>query len=140
MSYATQDEMQNRFGDEELIRLTDPPERTGSINTQRLLEATEAANATVDAYLSGAGYSVPLSVADAGITDAACAIARFKLHRYEVRDEVLLAKDSAIAYLERIAKGMIKISSQQFTATSIVAPERQFYFAGETEKRYADLD
>ncbi|NBC46823.1 MAG: DUF1320 domain-containing protein [Gammaproteobacteria bacterium] len=130
MSYATTQEMLNRYGTAELVQLTDPPERTGSINTQRLTESIEAANAMVDAYLSGGGYNTPLVGASEAVIDAACIIARYKLYRYEVPDTVVFAKDEAINFLEKVAKGTLSLNVQSENESGIAAPVRQMMFSG----------
>lgn len=52
MSYATQQNLVDRFGQVELVQLTDL-ENTGALNTTRLAAALADASATIDGYLAG---------------------------------------------------------------------------------------
>ena len=136
--YATRSTMVDRYGEDELIRLTDL-DRVGLVEERRLSLATGAANDYIDACLSGAGYETPLSETNEAITDAACAIARFKLYRYDVPDTVVLDKDAAIAFMDRLAKGLISLPSQRPKPTAIQSAQRTLRFAGRGGESYDQL-
>jgi phage gp36-like protein len=141
MSYATREALIDRYGEPELVRLTDV-DRLGVVDEGKLSAAIESTNAMVDAYLSGAGYSLPLTPMDASIVDAACAIVRFKLFRYEAVPEAIEAKDAAIDYLTRISKGTVSLVGQSDAPKSAAAGSMTYRFAGTEQEaiygRYLD--
>lgn len=141
MSYATRQALVDRYGEAELIRLTDV-ERLGIVEEDRLLAALESTNAMIDAFLSGAGYNLPLIPMDASVVDAACAICRFKLFRYEAVPEAIEAKDAAIDYLTRISKGTVSLVGQNDAPKSAVSGSVALRFAGTEQEaiygRYLD--
>jgi len=59
MAYCTQQHLTDRYGETEILQLTDR-EHTGAINTVRLAEAIDDAAATIDSYLGGR-YALPIN-------------------------------------------------------------------------------
>ncbi|MEY2862838.1 MAG: hypothetical protein RLY58_545 [Pseudomonadota bacterium] len=109
--YATLERMVARFGEHEIIALTDSqPPYTGQINTEKLAPALDMANSEVDGYLMSR-YSVPVSAAPAFLLGLACDLARYHaavgLSRQTERDEVRYK--AAIKSLENIAAGKLSI-------------------------------
>lgn len=110
MAYATLEEMLKRFGETELIRLTDNEEPyLGQINLDKLNAAMDAANSEIDAYLA-MGMSVPLINPPKLIILLACDMARYHASlahsRVSERDEVRY--NAAIKTLQKIADGKLK--------------------------------
>jgi phage gp36-like protein len=79
MSYATVTELITRFGEAELIQLTDR-DGGGAINQAVVAAALTDADALINGYVS-ARYTVPLSPVPPVITKIAADIARYTLHR-----------------------------------------------------------
>lgn len=79
MAYITQAEMVLRFGQAELIQLTDRDGATGAIVSSVLDGAIADAGAVIDAHLEPAGYTVPLSPIPSLIVRIAADLARYFL-------------------------------------------------------------
>jgi phage gp36-like protein len=109
--YATQARMVARFGEREIIALTDTEQPyMDQINTNKLTQAMDMANSEVDGYLMSR-YSVPVSAAPAFLIGLACDLARYHAAvgaaRQTERDEVRYK--AAIKSLENIAAGKLSI-------------------------------
>lgn len=119
MSYITQDELIKRFGENELIQLTDR-EHLGDINTEVLNEAIADAAATVESYLQQQ-YTLPL---DQALIDAsplkriAGDIVRYFLFENGADEEVEKRYRDAIAWLRDIAAGKATLGSQDTNAAN----------------------
>jgi|SRR5690554_2651109 len=103
--YCTQADMQARFGENELVQLTDR-ERTGSVNGDVLDTAIADASAEIDGYLAGR-YSLPLPVVPSALTLYACDIARYRLYEDGAYEQVIERYKIAVAYLRDLAQGKI---------------------------------
>lgn len=131
MSYATQEQMLSRFGEKEVLQLTDR-ERIGVINTGVLNTALADANALVDAYLRGGGYTLPLTSSEPALISAACAIARWKLFDKARPEEVQVAYDDAIAFLKSVAEGKTRLTPvEDAPVTPYAAPTRTMIYTDE---------
>lgn len=102
MTYATQDDMVARFGETELVQLTDDT-GTGEIGP-RLTVALEDADQVINGYTAGT-YVVPLSPVPDLVTRWACDIARYFIHRAAVGELVEKNYKAALAGLKDVAKG-----------------------------------
>lgn len=105
MAYAARQDMINRFGERDLIQLTDrrdPP--AGVIDDTVLNQAIADAEAEVNAYLSGR-YSMPLTSIPPVLVRLTCDIARYQLFGADLTDEVRKRYDAAVAFLKSVAKG-----------------------------------
>jgi len=119
MAYAVVSDLVARFGERELIQLTDrstPP--ADQIDPTVAQPALDAASSIVDGYVA-AKYALPLSAAPPLLTDIACDIARFRLYSDQAPEIVIKRHDAAIAQLKSIARGEIKID-----VASIEPPSR----------------
>lgn len=109
MSYATRADMTLRFGDAEIVQLTDrlnmPPV---AIDDAVLGFALDGADAEIDGSL-GVRYDVPLAVPPRRVVDLACDIARYRLYGQGATDEVRNRYRDAVGYLERVARGTAQI-------------------------------
>lgn len=103
MSYATKQDMIDRFGETELAQLTDRAAGT-TIDDDVLDGALEDADATIDAYV-GQRYDLPLASTPRLLTTAACDIARYRLHEDHPPEVARDRYDQAIALLKSIARG-----------------------------------
>jgi len=104
MSYCTQQDMIERFGEEEIIQLTDVA-NIGVIDRVVLDNAIADATAEIDSYLTA--YTLPLATIPAKFTRLACDIARYFLYDDVATDEVEKRFDIATEYLKLIATGKI---------------------------------
>lgn len=112
MSYATQQDMQDRFGLAELLQLTDrdniPP---STVNTSVLGRALADADALIDSYLAGR-YQLPLTVVPEILVKTGCDIARFYLFgsNADIGGTVERGYKLALSWLESIASGSIQLN------------------------------
>lgn len=107
MSYADQQAMVDRYGEGELILLTDradPP--TGEVDAGVLAAALTDADQLIDGYL-GARYRLPLAEPPGLVVQWACAIARHKLCTGEPPEWVQKAYAETIAALRDAASGKL---------------------------------
>jgi len=101
MTYCTQQDLTDRFGEDELISLTDHND-TGTVDTAVLNLAINDATAEINAYIS---VYLPLSSTPAVLTIHACNIARYRLYDERSLDEVTERYNQAISFLKRVADG-----------------------------------
>lgn len=107
MSYATQAAMVARFGEAELIQLTDraePP--VGVVDADVLAAACLAADGIVDGHLCDR-FAVPLADVPPMLVDAACDIARYKLYTGTPSDAVVSRYKASMEILARIQSGRL---------------------------------
>ncbi len=99
MAYATVQDMIDRFGESELLQLSDK-ENTGAINVNRVELALERASSFIDAELGfhGAGEMFDNKM----IVDPCCDIARAFLYDNAMPDVVDERFKKAIEYLRKI--------------------------------------
>jgi phage gp36-like protein len=123
VSYATAQDLVDRFGEPEMIQLTngpaDPHEEVIAANAAPAL--ADAAG-TVDSYLRPR-YRLPLAAVPVRIKTICCDIARFFLMHGGQREPTAQAKDAydrAIAWLKDIAAGKADLGLDALGAT---APE-----------------
>ncbi len=111
MTYATQQDLVDRFGAQELARLTDK-DLGETINASTVDRALADTDAEIDSYLSKR-VATPLSPAPALVNAHACTIARYRLHGDMVTDRIRDAYKDARAWLEKAAKGEVSIDGLQ---------------------------
>ncbi|MEY9358955.1 phage gp36-like protein [Bradyrhizobium yuanmingense] len=110
MTYATQAELVERFGETMLIDLTDradPP--AGAIDAGVVADALTDTDAMIDGYLLGR-YLLPLAATPTLLKDLAKAIAIYKLHRDAVSDKIRSDYEDALKTLRLIASGDIRLN------------------------------
>jgi phage gp36-like protein len=126
MPYATQADLEARFGQRELIQLTDraiPP--TGAVDGAVLNAALADADARIDAYLQGR-YTLPLADAPAILVQLASDIARYLLQDDRATDEVRRRYGDAIRYLEQVAAGKVSLSPAPGGETAVSSDAPQY--------------
>lgn len=105
MAYATQSDLVDKFGELELIQLTDfDTPAAGGIVASRVDAALARASGVVDSYLA-ARYQLPLAEVPPAIQGAVLDLARFYLFRDAVPEDVGQAADRALRYLRDLADG-----------------------------------
>lgn len=123
MPYATAQDLIDRFGEPELIQLTDDA-GTGEVDQARAEQALADASATIDSYLRPR-YRLPLASVPVRLVNLASDIARFLLQHGGDRiptEQAGKAHDRAIAFLKDVSKGLADLG---LDATGSPAPESQ---------------
>src|SRR5271165_430580 len=111
MPYATAQDLIDRFGETELVQLTDrsdPP--AYAIDQAVASSALATASAEMDGYIC-VKYALPLSAVSPVLVDLACDIARFRLYSVRATEEVQKRYDAALARLKEIARGTFKLDA-----------------------------
>lgn len=108
MTYATQQNLTDRFGEDELIQLTDR-DNLGAINATVVNRALADADATINGYLA-ARYTLPLSNPVPEMLERlACDIARYALFEDQVTEIVEKRYKDAIALLRDVSAGRAEL-------------------------------
>ena len=105
MSYAVLQDLIDRFGEEELIELTDradPP--TGLVDATIVAGALADADELINSYVARR-YDLPLSPVPSRLVQMAANIARFNLYTDDPMDSVKESHARAINFLKDIAAG-----------------------------------
>lgn len=130
MSYATQQDLVDRFGAVELAQLTD--EAAGqTINAAKVAQALADADAEIDGYL-GTRYALPLATVPPLLERVACDIARYYLFDDRANEAVRLRYTNAVALLKNLGSGSVTLG----LAAAQPAPEPA---AGTVTMRVATL-
>lgn len=109
MPYATQQDLIDRFGEAELIQLSDraePP--AGAIDATVVGKALADADDAINGYLA-ARYTVPVAPAPLILTRLACDVARYYLYEDQVTEAVRKRYEDAVAYLKDAASGKVTL-------------------------------
>lgn len=114
MTYATQQDMIDRFGEEALIELTDKA-NLGVIDATVMASALEDADAEINTYLEGR-YTLPLASASPILTRFACDIARYQLFDTRASEQVIQRYKDAITFLKSIANGTASLGLDSLSA------------------------
>lgn len=107
MGYATQADMVERFGQDELAQRTNR-EGGNTIDAAVLARALADADAEIDAHLA-VRYSLPLPVVPPVLTRLAADVARYRLFDDGVPETVRLRYQDAVALLRRMAAGEVRL-------------------------------
>lgn len=106
MSYCTQQDLIDRFGEAELIELTDE-HGTEEIDATKLARAIADADGIIDGHLAGR-YTLPLAEVPKVLNRYACDLVRYDLYDHPT-DKVKDANDKAMRYLEKAASGAVSL-------------------------------
>lgn len=104
MTYCAKQDLIDRFGEAEIIQLTDR-ENTGAIDDGVLNQAIADADAQVDRKLRGR-YTVPVTPAPDELKPIACDLARFYLYGVGVSEVVETRYQAAMRELRDYATGI----------------------------------
>jgi len=126
MTYATQQDLVDRFGSDELIQLTDRA-NIGSIDSTVVSRALGDADAEINGYLA-AQYSLPLPSVPAVLVRLACDIARYQLSADRVTESVRDRYKDAVVFLKSLSKGEAQLGVA--TGQSAVTSESGVSFTG----------
>ena len=103
MAYVTSDDFIQRFGQGELIDLTDLDD-DGVADAEVLQGRIDDAAAEIDGYLC-IRYAVPVSPVPDRIRDLACDILRYKLYGDAPTEHVRKRYEDALRYLRDVSAG-----------------------------------
>ncbi len=107
MTYATQQNMIDRFGQQELVELTDK-DNIGEINAALMALALADADAEINAYLAGR-YTLPLAGAPPVLAKFAADIARYGLYGARAPEQVKARYDDAVKFFKLLAQGTVSL-------------------------------
>lgn len=109
MSYATHQQLLDRYGEAMLIALTDrsdPP--SDMVDADVVARSLAGADALIDGYLAGL-YALPLATTPPMLVPIAQAIAIYDLHITEPEAKIKADYDNALKRLAEVAKGVIQL-------------------------------
>lgn len=107
MTYATQQNMIDRFGELEIKQLTDRSS-IGNIDAAVLTKAFEDTDAEINSYLESR-YALPLVSTPLIITRLACDIARYYLYDIRATELVKQRYEDAVKFLINVSKGVVSL-------------------------------
>lgn len=109
MPYATQADLETRFGSKELAKLTD--RTAGSVIDAAVVDrALVDAAAEIDGYLA-VRYQLPLASVPVALAQPACDIARYNLWGERATEPIKQRYEAAVSRLKDIAGGRFKLES-----------------------------
>jgi len=109
MTYATLDQLTDRYGEQMLVLLTDRGAvATGTIDADVIARALTDADAMIDGFLKGR-YVLPLAETPPLLSDLAQMIAVWKLHRHAPDEKIEKDYKEAMAILDRIGSGKVRL-------------------------------
>ncbi|SDI53746.1 gp436 family protein [Propionivibrio dicarboxylicus] len=124
MAYATQADMETRFGEEELAQLTDRESAT-TIDAGVVARALNDAKAEIDGYLS-ARYALPLTTVPDILVRINCDIARYFLFDDRVTEAVRNRYLDAVKLMRSIASGDVTMAGASALAQTTGQKEAIF--------------
>lgn len=135
MTYATQQDLVDRFGELELVQLTDRVNiPVSTIDPVPVARALADASALVDGYLTKV-VKLPLAVVPETLVKKTADIARYYLHGKAADKDspVTRAYTEAMAWLRDVSRGLVELSAGGETpapsgggSVQAVAPNRVF--------------
>ena len=121
--YCTQADMQRRFGEQELIQLTD---RAGddAVDADTVAEAIADAEALIDSYLEKRyREKMPFAPVPSVLESLACNIARYNLYTNNKPDEVEKPYLAALQFLKDVASGLVSLGADEHPPTAGGLPQ-----------------
>lgn len=116
MSYASQSDMVERFGETEVAQRTNRVDGL-TIDQVVLDRALADADAEINSYLASR-YTVPLTTTPPVINRLACDITRYRLFDDGVPDTVRQRYEDAVSLLKKFASGDVRLPGQEAAATA----------------------
>ena len=140
MPYATQSDLETRFGATEIRQLGDrgaaDPEDEEAEPVPSAAEVIDAAlddaSQEIDGYIA-VRYTLPLSETPALLTRLCCDIARYRLWSDDATDQIRQRYEDAVTLLTRLSSGSVQLGLSATDATSPATPgSRVSYFTDTT--------
>jgi len=116
MTYATQADLVDRFGETELAQRTNRVDGL-TIDTAVLGRALADADAEIDGYLA-ARYTLPLASAPVVLTRLAADIARYRLYDDGTPEAVRQRYEDAVSLLKRLSSGDVQLAGMASVAVA----------------------
>lgn len=143
MSYCTQQDLVDRFGQAELVQLTDRTNKPATtIDADVVTRAIDDAASLVDGYLKKA-YALPLSTVPGILTKISADIARYFLNgrAAEKGSPVDIAYRDALNWLANVANGVVILDSAGIApagsgASEVRTNEPERVFTADTMQDY----
>jgi phage gp36-like protein len=140
MSYATLQQLTDRFGADMLMELTDRTGAADAIDTSVVDRALADADAFIDGFLKGR-YLLPLTATPAIVRDLALTISIYKLHGNVASDKIRRDYDDALRTLRDIAAGIVRldvagVEPTASGATGVRTNDRERPFTSENLKGF----
>lgn len=107
MSYATLVDMVARFGEAELLDLSDR-DNSGQLNEAAIIQALADASAVMDGYIAGR-YALPLQRVPAALVPLCCDMARYQLYDDRAPEALAKRNDAALSFLKAVGKGELSL-------------------------------
>ncbi|WP_018169093.1 gp436 family protein [Thioalkalivibrio sp. ALMg9] len=120
MSYATQADLIDRFGEGEILDLADR-DGDGTPDTDVVEGALSDAASLIDSYV-GRRMRLPLDPVPEVLTRVACDLARYYLYEHRATDEVTRRHEAAMRYLRDIAEGKASLGADAPAKTTSGSP------------------
>jgi len=136
MPYCTQQDLVVRYGELELIQLTDREGLLGAIDTAVLNAALADASAEIDAYLRDGGYAIPLAQVPQTLTRHACQMARHYLYDGLRPEQVQKDYQESLRWLERVAAGQVRLTESR-TDPRCAAGTRTMIYGSDFDATYS---
>lgn len=109
MTYATLQDLLDRFGEEEVSRETDTS-ASGAVDETAVARALADADTLINGYVAGR-YAIPLGPVPDLVKKLACDIARYNYHRGEAPEFVRKGYDDARRTLADIQAGRLVLEA-----------------------------
>lgn len=135
MPYAVKQDLIDRFGEDELIQLTDRSASPVAIDDTVLGKALSDADGVIDAHLAGR-YTLPLASVPKLLVRYAADIARYFLYEDRAGESVRRAYEDALAFLKRVSEG--KASLGLDASNAAVSPSSGGVEFNESRRDFAD--
>ena len=141
MTYATQTQLEDRFGTAMLVNLTDRAAvATGDIDATVIARALADTDAMIDGYLAPR-YILPLATVPPLVADLAMQIAIYNLHVTEADPKITKDYDLALKMLRDISTGTVRLSAAGIepagaSADGVVYTDRERPFAEASMKGF----
>ena len=107
MTYATQADLEARFGAEEILQLADR-DGSGVVDVGVIEAALADADTEIDGYLA-VQYGLPLASIPDLVRHLACGIARYRLWSDRASEQVRTGYTDAIDTLSRLSRGKMRL-------------------------------
>jgi len=109
MTYATQQQLVDRFGADELIQITNQDDPTATmVHATRVTNAAADVDALIDAKL-GARYALPLASVPLVLTNIAADLVRARLYDDRLPDRLADRERAALKLLDQVADGTLSL-------------------------------
>jgi phage gp36-like protein len=126
MTYATEQNMIDLFGEKEILELTNLHNPTAiKIDSLRLNSALEYATGEVDSYLANY-YSLPVPNPPQVLINKTADIARYHLDSIRSREDVRQRYEDALKWLQLVLEGKVKLSTVVNTGIGFFSEARLF--------------